>query len=239
LVFTGSNCIFSSGSSAPVKEDATPAPAEIYGRSKLEGEKLILAYGEKVPYSIIRCPTIIAAGRLGLLSILFDFIREGRRVWLIGKGDNRYQFIYARDLAGACMLAMQNPGRQQVFNIGSDSVPTLGGAFAQLIQHAGSGSKLVSVPRAPALAAMRLAYLLGLSPLGPYHYRMIAENFVFDTTHIKTTLGWKPSVTNGEMLIEAYQWYLENYNEITREQGCSAHRSRARMGIISLIKAIS
>jgi hypothetical protein len=33
-------------------------------------------------------------------------------------------------------------------------------------------------------------------PLGPYQYKMIAEDFEFDTTKIKEKLGWRPSLTN-------------------------------------------
>ena len=45
-------------------------------------------------------------GRLGLLGILYQFIDENRRLPMVGKGDNYYQFIYAKDLANACLLAM-------------------------------------------------------------------------------------------------------------------------------------
>ena len=36
---------------------------------------------------------------------------------------------------------------------------------------------------------MQLAHKLNISPLGPYHYRMIAESFVFDTTRIRRGAG--------------------------------------------------
>ncbi len=32
----------------------------------------------------IRCPTIIDSGRLGLLAILFEFIQDGKKVWVVG-----------------------------------------------------------------------------------------------------------------------------------------------------------
>ena len=51
----------------------------------------------------LRCPTIIDSGRLGLLAILFEFIEDGKKVWVVGDGSNRYQFIYAQDLASACI----------------------------------------------------------------------------------------------------------------------------------------
>ncbi len=239
LVFTSSNCVFSRGSKLPVNESAPPQPIEIYGRSKLEAEKRIIANGRRLPYCIIRCPTIVGAGRLGLLTILFDFIRENRRVYVVGKGENRYQFVYAQDLAAACVLAMRHPDSAQLFHIGSEHVPTVAEAYRRLIEHARSGSRLVCLPRRAALSLMRIAYWTGASPLGPYHYRMIAEDFIFDAAHIRKTLGWAPTLTNSEMLIEAYDWYLHNYGRICRARDQSAHRSPVPQGIISLLRALS
>jgi UDP-glucose 4-epimerase len=58
VVYTSTNCLWGEPLGRPVREDDDPRPVEIYGRSKLEGEK--------------------GDGRLGL-SILFEFIQEGRR----------------------------------------------------------------------------------------------------------------------------------------------------------------
>ncbi|HVW83517.1 MAG TPA: hypothetical protein VHB50_02505, partial [Bryobacteraceae bacterium] len=85
----------------------------------------------------------------------------------------------------------------------------------------------------------RLAYHLGLSPLGPYHYKMIAENFLFDTTKIKGELGWRPTLTNQEMLWRAYQYYHDNRLQIEARTNVSAHRRAADMGAIRVLKWIS
>ena len=105
VVFTSSNCLWAENFQRPVKEEDTPKPAEIYGKSKWEGEKILLEYTNSFDVVIFRCPTIMDYGRLGLLSILFEFIYEGRKVWVVGDGSNRYQFIYAQDLIDACLKA--------------------------------------------------------------------------------------------------------------------------------------
>ena len=61
---------------------------------------------------------------------------------------------------------------------------------------------------------MRLAHRLGVSRLGPYPYRMIAEDFLFDTTKIQERLGWQATLTNEEMLVLAYRSYLARREEI-------------------------
>src|ERR1700685_2141721 len=116
-VFTSSNCLWGEAMGRPVREDDPPNPVELYGRSKLEGERIIQEYPD-INSVLLRCPTIIDFGRLGLLSILFEFIDEGRRVWAVGGGRNRYQFIYAQDLADACIRAATHR-RSDIFNIGS------------------------------------------------------------------------------------------------------------------------
>lgn len=237
MAFTSTNCLWGEGLKRPVCEDDTPHPIEPYGRSKLQAETVIREYAD-LNCVIIRCPTIIDYGRLGLLAILFEFIDEGRRVWTVGGGRNRYQFIYAKDLAKACLLALDYP-KPETFNIGSDNVKSLGEVYEYVIRNAKSKSKVASLPRAPAVAAMKLAYHLHISPLGPYHYKMIAEDFLFDTSKIKRLLGWKPTVNNEQMLWCAYQYYSENRKEIESRQDVSAHRKSAKMGVIRLLKWLS
>jgi UDP-glucose 4-epimerase len=238
FVFISSNCLWGKGMKKAVHEDEPPCPVEIYGRSKWEAEKALDDYADDFNVTKIRCPTIVDQGRLGLLTILFDFIREGRKVWVVGRGSNRYQFIAAQDLIGACLKAAEI-GASDTFNIGSDDVKSLREVFQFVIDRAKTGARIKGTPKLPMLMGMRLAHALGLSPLGPYQYKMIAEDFVFSTDKIKALLGWKPSVTNEQMLWSAYEFYSSNYDEIRGRRDVSAHRQPAKMGIIRLLKWMS
>lgn len=238
IIFTSSNCLWGEGVAHAITEEEPPNPVEVYGRSKLEGEKILQEYSPYVQSVIIRCPTIIDFGRLGLLSILFEFIHDNRKVWVVGSGDNKYQFIYAADLADACLRAIDYDG-SEIFNIGSDNVQSLRRIYEYVIQCAKSRSKVASLPKGPTLFAMRLAHLLRISPLGPYHYKMIAENFTFDTSKIKRKLNWKSTLTNEEMLWRAYQYYDCNRLEIENRKDVSAHKKSANMGVIRVLKWIS
>jgi nucleoside-diphosphate-sugar epimerase len=238
VIFTSSNCLWAENFHRPVKEEDAPKPAEIYGKSKWEGEKILLEYTDFFKVIIIRCPTIVDFGRLGLLAILFEFIDEGRKVWVIGGGDNRYQFIYAQDLIDACIKAI-GYNKSDIFNIGSDNVKTFKELYNYVIQKANTGSKLASLPKSLAVAAMKIAYMFKISPFGPYQYKMLAEDFMFDTSKIKEKLNWRPTLTNEEMLYNAYQYYHENREEIRRRVNVSAHKQAARMGVIKLLKWLS
>jgi nucleoside-diphosphate-sugar epimerase len=238
IVFISSNCLWAENLHRPVREDDTPAPVEIYGQSKWEGEKILDAYRDRLNVVSIRCPTIVDEGRLGLLAILFEFISEGRKVWVVGGGRNHYQFIYAHDLADACMTAARS-GRSNTYNIGSDDVRSFREVYQSVIDKAGTGARVAALPRGPTLAAMRLAHALRISPLGPYQYRMIAEDFVFDTTRIKEQLQWRPTLSNAEMLWKAYDYYHTHKREISGRTAVSAHRQAAKMGVIRLLKWVS
>jgi len=238
LVFTSTNCLWGSNLGHPVAEDETPNPIEIYGRSKLAAEDALADYHNDLNVIILRCPTIIDSGRLGLLAILFEFIQDGKKVWVVGGGTNRYQFIYAQDLATACLLAM-NYAHSDIFHIGSDDVKPLRAIYDAVIAEANSKSRVASLPKGPAIAAMKLAHTLGISPLGPYHYQMIAEDFLFDTAKIKAKLGWRSTLTNEQMLVRAYRYYAEQRAEIHARRDVSAHSKPASMGVIRLLKWIS
>jgi len=236
IVYTSSNCVYARNFDAAVDETVEPCPAEIYGRSKLEGERILARAG--VRCVTLRTPTIVDEGRLGLLAILFEFIAEGRRVWVVGRGDQRYQFLCAQDLADACLRAMDSDA-SGVLHVGSSRVRTMREVFASVCERAATGARVASLPRAPTLWAMRLAHALGLSPLGPYQYRMIASNSVFDTTRARTRLGWTPTATNEEMLWRAYDHFVRHRSEIAARRDGSAHRRAAGMGVLRLLKWLS
>jgi UDP-glucose 4-epimerase len=238
LVFTSSNCLWGQSLGRPVTESDAANPCELYGSSKLEGERLLTEYSRHLNVVSIRCPTIIDSGRLGLLAILFEFIDEGRRVWTVGGGHNRYQFIYAQDLADAAVRAISHD-RSDIFNIGSDDVKSIRQVYQYVIDQANSKAKIGVLPKDFTLLGMRLAHSLKISPLGPYHYKMIAEDFAFDTSKIKRELGWRPTLTNEEMLFRAYTYYSQNRRNIEARKDVSAHKQAAKMGVIRLLKWVS
>ncbi len=235
IVFISSNCLWAKNFDTNVTEQEKPSPVEIYGKSKLEAEKILLSYKDKINSIIFRSPTIMDEGRLGLLGILFEFIDEDRKLPMVGDGKNKYQFIYAKDLAKAFELSLK-ANYSDVFNIGSDDVKTFNEVYEYVIKHSGSKSRLLHFPKLPMIWAMKVCFWLSLSPLGPYQYKMIASSFVFDTQKIKQKLGFKPTLKNEEMLLRAYEFYHKNKEEILKRKDVSAHNSVAKMGIIKLLK---
>ncbi|MBQ8980426.1 MAG: NAD(P)-dependent oxidoreductase [Eubacterium sp.] len=239
IIFTSSNCLWGKNFDYKVTEDEAPAPVEIYGKSKLEGEKILMSAKGTVNSVIFRCPTIMDEGRLGLLAILYEFVDENKKLWMVGKGNNTYQFIYAKDLANACMLALDY-NKSEIFNIGSDDVKSFNYIYQYVVDHSDSTSKLGHLPPNLAKLAMKVSYYLGISPLGVYQYNMISSSFVFDTTKIKRELNWQPTLKNEEMLLKSYNYFHENKEEIKNRTNVSAHNREADMGLaIRILKFFS
>ncbi len=236
VIYVSSSAVFGVPKSNPVAEADPPSPGEAYGRAKLAGEKLCAQYArEGLDVTVIRPRTIMGHGRLGIFQILFEWIREGYNVPVLGRGDNVYQFVHADDLAELCLLAAARPGRA-IYHGGAGQFGTMRELLEHLCAHAGTGSKVKSVPMAPAVWLMKLTSALGLSPLGPYHALMYGRSLYFDTTKARTELGWKPTVSNNEMFVLSYDWYLRNRETILQSTGASHHRSPVKQGILALVK---
>ncbi len=236
VVYVSSSAVFGVPKSNPVNEQTEPSPGEAYGRAKLEGEKLCARYsGEGLDVTVIRPRTIMGHGRLGIFQILFEWIREGYNVPVLGKGDNLYQFVHAADLADACILAAGRPG-PTTYNCGAALFGTMRETLERLCAHANTGSRVKSVPMAPAMLGMKLTSAIGLSPLGPYHALMYGRSLYFDISKAQRELNWQPRISTDEMFAQSYDWYLRNREEVLRASGGSHHRSAVKQGVLSLVK---
>ena len=235
VIYTSSSAVFGVPKSNPVNEDVPPRPAEAYGRAKYEGENIcsrLIAQGLDV--SIIRPRTILGHGRLGIFQILFEWIRRGANVPVLGDGQNVYQFVHADDLAAAAILAGDRAG-PRIYHCGAEQFGTMRETLEALCAHASTGSKVRSVPLTAATWGMRLTSALGLSPLGPYHALMYGRSMYFDISRAKAELGWQPRYGNREMFIESYEWYLRHREEVLSSVGGSHHRSAVKQGILQLV----
>jgi len=236
VVATSSSAVYGAPKANPVTEDTPPAPGEAYGRAKLAAEKLCGAYAARgLDVTIIRPRTILGHGRLGIFQILFEWIRTGYNVPVLGKGDNVYQFVHADDLAEACILAGARPG-PAAYNCGADRFGTMREALEALCKHADTGSRVRGLPMMPAVLGMKLTSWFGLSPLGAYHALMYGRSMYFDITRAKTELGWQPRYSNEEMIIQSYDWYVRNWDQVLASSGASHHRSAVRQGILNIVK---
>src|SRR4051794_32658501 len=176
VVHTSSSAVFGIPESNPVTEDTPPRPLEAYGRAKLRAEVLCHeAAAGGLDVTVVRPRTILGHGRLGIMAILFEFVAEGAPVYVLGGGDNRYQFVHADDLADACLRASRREG-PTTYNVGTTQFGTMRETLQALVDHAQTGSRVRSLPTSPASAAMRALGSSGLAPFAPYHWLLYGES---------------------------------------------------------------
>jgi nucleoside-diphosphate-sugar epimerase len=213
VVFISSTAVYGVPEKHPIEEDDPLVGVGSYGESKIDAEGLCRVAA--VETTIVRPKTFIGAERLGVFEILFDWIREGRRIYTLGKGHNRYQLLGVEDLVDAIVRAADEPkAARETFNVGATEFGTVRSDLQALIDHAGSSSRLQPVPVKPAEIALRGLELLRVSPLAEWHYKTAHKDSFVDVSKAQRLLGWQPRLSNRDALIETYDWYLANRGRV-------------------------
>jgi len=236
VVFISSTAVYGIPVKHPIEEDDPLVGVGLYGESKIDAEALCRVAA--VETTIIRPKTFVGPERLGVFEILFDWIREGRRIYILGKGHNRYQLLAVEDLVDAVVgAAKERAAAGETFNVGAREFGTVREDLGALIAHAGSGSRLQPIPAKPAELALRALELMHLSPLAEWHYKTAHRDSFVDVAKAQRLLGWEPRYSNREALIRTYDWYLANRGRIAAAG--VTHRVPWNQQALGLLKKIS
>jgi nucleoside-diphosphate-sugar epimerase len=223
----------------PLYEDSPIVPLGLYGISKVEAEaKCRIAQEKGLDVTIIRPKTFIGTGRLGIFQILFEWIREGRRIPIIGTGNNVYQLGSVEDLVDSLWRSVTMPNKNEVFNIGAREYGTVRQDLGALFRHAGTGARLSPQPPWLAQPVLRALELAKLSPLVEWHYKTANQDSFVDCSHAERVLGWRAGKSNAQTLIETYDWYLNHYEEYLDKVGIT-HRVAWDQGALNWFRKIS
>jgi nucleoside-diphosphate-sugar epimerase len=214
-VLISSTAVYGVPKHHPIAEDAPLVGVGHYGESKIDAEEVARDFGRRgLEIVIIRPKTFIGPERLGVFEILFDWIREGRGIPILGNGSNRYQLLAVEDLVDATVAAAEQDVVGETFNVGATEFGTVRSDLEGLIEHAGSGSRLRPIPARPAELALRALELARLSPLAEWHYRTAHRDSFVDVSKAQRLLGFAPRLSNEQALCETYDWYLANRGHV-------------------------
>ena len=238
VVYISSTAVYGIPDKVPMEEDDPLEGVGPYGESKIMAEKICEAFrkeGMIVP--VIRPKTFIGTGRLGVFEILFDWVKDGKKIPVIGNGKNRYQLLDVEDLTDAIYLTLVEDEEKvnDTFNVGAERFMTVEEELMEFFRAVGSKSRVMKTPARLVKALLRWFEKMGWSPLYEWVYGTADHDSYVSIEKIKKKLGWTPKRSNAEALINAYRWYEKHYEEIKGRVGVT-HRVAWKQGILKVIK---
>jgi nucleoside-diphosphate-sugar epimerase len=238
-ILISSTAVYGVPEKHPIVENDPLVGVGHYGDSKIEAEEVTREFGRRgLDVAILRPKTFVGPERLGVFEILFDWIREGRRIYVLGDGNNRYQLLAVEDLVDAVVRAAAAEAAGETLNIGAREFDTVREDLEALIAHAGSSSRVTPVPAKPAELTLRALELARLSPLAEWHYKTAYRDSFVDISRAERLLGWSPRLSNAAALIETYDWYLANRGRTVNGSGVT-HRVAWDQRALGLLKRVS
>ena len=205
--------IYGDAMDGELDEDSRQLPANIYGTTKLEGEKVALSYSDKLNLVVIRISETYGPGD-GRLLKLFKGIKKGT-FFVIGSGKNIHQLIYVDDLIRGMHAAATSEGLSgKVFVLaGQETLST-----TQMCEHVAcaveSSPPWLKVPLFPFVIIATILEIvckpLGIQP--PLHRRRLDffhKSFFFNNTKAENELKFKSSISFAEGTKLTAKWYKE------------------------------
>ncbi len=219
FVLVSSQAAAGPGTLAQVRtEEHPPAPVSDYGRSKLEGERVLLDI-EGLRYAIVRPPGVYGPRDKDFLA-LFQAARRGLMPRL-GSADKAYTMIHVDDVvaslrAVAAAGVAGNPAVQgEAFFIGHPTPVTQG----QLLAHVAAAMQRRARQLPLPIPILRLIAELGevqgmltgrAALLNRDRFRELsAPGFVCSVDKIAAAIDWRASVEIRAGLADAARWYGE------------------------------
>jgi nucleoside-diphosphate-sugar epimerase len=195
-----------SSNGIPVTEETLPAPVSSYGRSKLEGEKAVLEYKERLPVTIIRPPAVYGPRDNDFL-VLFRAIKRGIFPYW---GKCSYSLLYVEDLVDAILLAAEKKEAEgEIFFLSDGRVYTNDDIAREIASALSKKACKLRIPR-PLLPL--LAYLVQkvnkkgiINPdrINDFRY----STWTCDLSKAEAVLGYNPE----RGLREGMQWTADWY----------------------------
>jgi dTDP-L-rhamnose 4-epimerase len=186
----------------PTPEGKQPALSSVYALNKFNQEKLCLLIGKayNIPTVALRFFNVYGTRQAlsnpytGVLAIFASRLLNGRPPLLFEDGNQRRDFVHVRDIAQACLLALETQrGIGDVFNVGS-----------------GESRSILSV-------GQDLAEVMGRPEITPHvtgKYRAGDIRHCFaDMSRSKAELGFTPAMDFREGLEEMAEWLSEQVAE--------------------------
>jgi len=198
----------------PLQEEDIPKPVTIYGKSKLEGERKVWEFRDKIPVTIVRPPVVFGPRDVDVLRF-FQIIAKGILPRL-GWKDRYAGFVYVEDLVKGLFLTAFHPAAvgqlYYLATVGVFSWEAFGQCIAKVLSR-----RVVPMPiplwglvlfMLGEEIRMRISHhesILNLQKLPEYRNRF----WTCSIEKAKQELGFQPEWTMESAIKKTVQWYKE------------------------------
>jgi nucleoside-diphosphate-sugar epimerase len=176
IVFSSTVVTGDAGGAVLTEDEPLPVQTP-YGRSKQEGEQLILGSG--LPAVIIRPSHVYGPGGW-YANELVPRLRQPGRFAVIGTGENLWDVVHVDDVAAALILGAETAPSGSVYHVVDDEAVTFGEFMAITARALGTGAPR----RIPATLARMVA--------GGNAVDAVIRSARSSNAKIKRELGWRP-----------------------------------------------
>jgi nucleoside-diphosphate-sugar epimerase len=152
VVFASSREVYGEQQRLPAREDATLAPVNVYGRSKVEGEQLVVdARAAGLRTAVVRLSNVYGGSDDHADRVVPAFVRaavEGGPLRVDGVA-NTFDFTHVDDVAGgliALMRALERGESLPPLHLVTGQPTSLGGLAALVLELTGSRSVITEAP---------------------------------------------------------------------------------------------
>ena len=193
IFFSSGGTVYGAPLIKPIPESHPTDPICSYGIAKLAIEKYICLFHQlyDFDYTILRCSAAYGERQnpskpLGAIGVFLNQALNKRPIFIWGNGEIVRDFIYADDVASACVLAMDN-NVNKIFNVGSGTGITLN----QLVQE--------------------IKNEIGIDPRVEYQPSRsfdVTDN-TLDISLISEELGWLPKTTLNEGIHRVWKAFTD------------------------------
>ena len=184
LVYISSVSVVSGNDSVPLSESLPYRASNIYGRSKLEAEKIAVGFRDRGLNTVILRPCMVyGEGEPHLLDKML-FLMKHRMLPLLGRGDAKWHLVYIGNLTAAMTLATEKDMLDGgTFFVADKEILTVREVFE--IMCSGIGT------RPPLRLPEWTARVFGTLPLVGDKFDFFLKDKVYDISRIES-LGYRP-----------------------------------------------
>jgi nucleoside-diphosphate-sugar epimerase len=201
----------------PASEKTPTTPTDLYGKSKLEAERIVGSYFGTFPYMIFRPAVIYGPPFFDVYARVLKRIENGS-MQVLGDGKNVIPFVHCDDVVEALILGARSELPAGTFVLAENHTMTQEAIYKFAAEALGVPFKPGHTNPGVAKALISLTSFVKKSSINEEDINVLSSNRIFDTNRAEKILGWKPGTNLMEGIRQMVEMYKERKNKIANMQ---------------------